>query len=262
MAAALSALAPLRALAAEPMPTPVDGVGRHAADAFSGPSLWLHGAAVASTVALSWSGGDHEGRRALDAPGLYSFADAMVLAGWIAPPVVGLSAWGAGLATERRRLAATGAAALQAVTLTFAATAAAKLLTGRPYPLGGYPRADPAARDHPGLARTWEPPSLERTAWPSGHTSVAVALAASISAVQGDRPWVAVASYGGAAAIAAGMLVGVHHFPSDVAAGALLGQAIGGSVGRGFAASGAPPTVTLVPLRVGDATGAAIVGAW
>ncbi len=246
-----------------PTPTPLDGLPCHVAGAFSGSSLWLHGAALASTAALSTSGADHAGRRTLDAPRLYTFADAMVLVGWIAPPALGLSAYGAGLSLGERRLAATGAAALQATALTFVATAALKLSTGRPYPLGGYPRDDPAAREHPELARTWGPTGRVNAAWPSGHTGVAVALAASVSAVQRGRPWVAVASYTGAAAIATGMLVGVHHFPSDVAAGALLGQAVGGSVGRGFAGrSGGSGDVALVPWRLGDASGVAIAGRW
>lgn len=235
-------------------------MGCHLGDAFTGSSLWLHGAAIGVTAAASASGADHAGRRALDTPRLYSFADAMVVAGWVVPPAVGVTAWGAGLATRRRRVAATGAAALQATSSTFLLTVALKIGTGRPYPLGGYPRDDPYAREHPEIARTWRPPSRSNTAWPSGHTSVAVALAASVSAVNADRPWVAIVSYAGAAAIATGMLVGVHHFPSDVAAGALFGQAIGGSVGRGFRGGGEAPRVTLVPLRVGDATGLALVG--
>lgn len=251
------------ALACEPrspeaLATPIDDVGCHVVDGFTGSSLWLHGAAIGATLALSPSGLDHAGRRAFDAPRLYGFADAMVVAGFVGPPALGVGAWTAGLATGHRRTAATGAAAIQAMTLTFVTTVALKVGTGRPYPLGGYPRDDRSARDHPDIARTWRPPSTRDTAWPSGHASVAFAFAASVATVNAERPIVGVAAYTGAVAISTGMLVGVHHFPSDVLAGALLGQAIGASVGRGFRGRrGDAQGLTLLPVRLDG--GAALV---
>lgn len=255
------------ALAACPTPPPdrvampTDDVGCHVVDAFSGSALWLHGAAVASTVALSASGLDHTGRRAFDAPSWRGFADRMVLAGWVGPPLLGLGTWSAGVATSHRRVASTGAAALQAITLTFAATVVLKVGTGRPYPLHGYARDDQTSRDHPEFSREWGPPSRTRTAWPSGHTSVAFSFAASVAAVNVDQPVVGVASYAAASAIGVGMLAGVHHFPSDVLAGALMGQAIGWNVGRGFrGARSGDVAAVVVPWPVDGGAGVALRG--
>jgi hypothetical protein len=63
-----------------------------------------------------------------------------------------------------------------------------------------------------------------------------------------------------------GLIDGDHHWASDVVAGALIGHAIGYSIGHAFRArvrrSGAPAVrVTLVPLA-GDLHGLAAAGAW
>jgi membrane-associated phospholipid phosphatase len=72
-----------------------------------------------------------------------------------------------------------------------------------------------------------------------------------------------VIAYPVAAGIGAGMIVGDHHWASDVVAGALIGQAIGWSVGRSFRerAHGASPVASrfqLVPLVGGGVTGGAV----
>ena len=218
-------------------PPPWFGVLEHSAAVVTEPlGLALVGTAVGGTAIASASGADHEARRvAIDGFGSDAYGDVMVVAGYVAPVVIPAGLYAVGLGAKKRPLAFHGAAAIQAVVLTFGATLALKVITGRPFPLHG---GDRAARsfDHPEYAREWNPFQPARGyAWPSGHSSVAFAAAAALSASTADLT-VTATSYGIATAISVGMLVGDHHWLSDVAAGALIGQAIGDAVGRGFRA--------------------------
>jgi membrane-associated phospholipid phosphatase len=219
-------------------PTPWLGVLEHSAAVVTEPlGLALVGTAAGGTALASASGADHEARRAaIEGFGSEAYGDVMVIAGYVAPVAIPAGLYAVGLGARKRALAHHGAAAIQAVVVTFGATLALKVITGRPFPLHG---GDPAARDrlaHPEYAREWNPLQPARGyAWPSGHASAAFAAAAALSASTADLT-VTATSYGVATAISVGMLVGDHHWLSDVVAGALIGQAVGDAVGRGFRA--------------------------
>lgn len=250
------------------LPGPLDGLEDHLSRAFGGWNVALHSLSVASTVALSASGGDHalrvafQGRLAWRAGG-----DLAVTAGFVLPPLVPGFLWGAGLVTGDASFASAGSAALQALSVTLVTTAILKVGTGRPFPLqGGDPRA-PDRLEHPEYAREWEPFSFRgRYAWPSGHTAAAFSVASALSA-HADSVVVPVIAYPLAVGIGAGMLVGDHHWASDVLAGALLGHTIGWSVGTGFhtrrsaARGGDGAAVRLVPFPA-PGPGLALTGAW
>ncbi len=126
------------------------------------------------------------------------------------------------------------AALLQSVALTAGTVLFLKWVTGREFPSG---RADPRAPDrleHPEYARRFEPFALRLTAWPSGHSAVFFATAASLRSVLPAAGWWRFAGYPFALAVGAGMWLGDHHWASDILSGALIGEAIGGSVGRAF----------------------------
>ncbi len=254
--------------AGEPLPTPLDHLGTSAARAFGPPGLYAHGAAVAVTAAMAYGGLDHRARVEIQrgvegSPGAAALARGAVVGGYVLPavaPLFFLAGFGAG----HRGAARVGAAATQALALTLGATFALKALTGRPFPLnGGDPRA-PDRLDHPEYARAFGPPSLRRVAWPSGHTAVGFSLASSLTGALPGRWWVPLAGYTVAAALGAGMLVGDHHWASDVVAGALLGQATGAAVGRSFAPGSDlnAPSVTLLSLPEPGGLRVALVGAW
>lgn len=216
-------------------PTPVDRLGCNIEDAFTGRNILFYGAAILSTMELSASGADHDVRvffeEHLQSRG---FADATIVFGWAGLPAIGAGLYGLGLVRRDSELEGAGAAAIQAMAVTFAATVLLKASTGRPFPNhGGDPRS-PERLDHPEWAREWNGPRLDNSAWPSGHAAVAMSLAASLTAYWDDRPWVGWLGYPSAAAVSFGMLSGAHHWFSDVVAGALMGQAIGFSVGRDF----------------------------
>lgn len=246
------------------LPLPADRLGCNLVDAATGENLLFYGAAVLSTMELSASGADHEIRVFVEERlGTRGFSDFTVSLGYYGLPAMGALVYATGLVARDTKLAGAGAAALQAMTVTFATTVLLKGLTGRPFPNhGGHPES-PERLLHPEWAREWRGPLLENSAWPSGHTSVAVALASSLVSYYADVPWLPWVLYPGAASIAFGMMSGAHHWASDVVAGALMGHAIGASIGADFRrmhdARVGRPRVALVPFGT---AGLALAGAF
>ncbi len=233
LAAALAA--PASAHAAPP--TPLDGLGDDVVAAFRATNVFFFAGAALVTGAMAQGGVDHSLRvatqRHLTSPG---YADAALYAGWLVPAIAAPALYAFGLARGDDDTAAAGSAAAQAVVVTFAATGLLKWGTGRAYPLnGGDPNAD-GRLDHPEFARTFTPFGGDFGAWPSGHTSVTVALVAALHAYAPDELLIPLVGYPLAGAIGLGMVVGDRHWASDVLAGALLGQAFGGAIGDGFRA--------------------------
>jgi membrane-associated phospholipid phosphatase len=222
--------------AGAPLPTPFDGIGGHALDAFQGPNLALHATAVASTAALAYGGVDHSFRVAVQhqvsAP---AFEAGAVYGGAILPVVVSGGLYLAGVAADNPTLAGAGSAAVQALFLTFTATVVLKLASGRPFPLHGEARDAPDQLEHPERARDFFRSPLDgHLAWPSGHTSAVISVTAALSSYFADSAAVPLIGYPLGLAVGAGMIVADSHWASDVVAGALLGQAIGWTVGSGF----------------------------
>jgi membrane-associated phospholipid phosphatase len=207
------------------------------ADAFGGWQFLYLAGAVAATAVMSPTGADQSIRvgvqRHLRVP---AWGDTAYYGGYILPVVVPLSLYVGGLVARDDRTAGAGSAAIQALALTEVVTVVLKVGTGRPFPLhGGDP--DSAERlNHPEYAHEFAPFGFAgRYAWPSGHTSAAVSIAAALTAYYDDYV-VGLIAYPVAGAIAFGMLTGDHHWSSDVVSGALLGQGLGWSVGRSFGA--------------------------
>lgn len=243
-------------------PAPWDRLGCNVVEAFTGTNLLLYAGAILGTMELSASGADHSVRVAFEKHvQSRPFGDAMVVLGYIGPPVASALLYTTGLVAHDRPLTGAGAAALQAIGITFTATVIAKGLTGRPFPNHGGDPTSPSRLEHPEWAREWNGPKLEFSAWPSGHTAVATSLAASLTAYAIDTPWVGFVTYPVAGAIAFGVLSGAHHWASDVVAGALLGHAVGWSVGTSYRRmeDGRAPALRIVPLGT---TGAALAGAF
>jgi len=139
---------------------------------------------------------------------------------------------------------------LQAGFITYAAIGVLKVGVGRQWPNGG---ADPKAPDRlelPERARDFTPFQRGVGAWPSGHTAIMFAAA---SAFRASNPELGVLSFSGyplAVGVAGAMWLGDHHWASDIVSGALLGEAIGSSVGQSFSeALGVPGQLVLSPLN-------------
>lgn len=251
-------------------PTPFDGLGDNLVSSFTGVPLLLHAGAVVGTGTLVWSGGDHALRvfvqKNMPAP---ACGDAAYYTGYGVPLLGAPAFYVVTLFTDDRQLIGASSAVLQALALTVSSTVVLKVATGRSFPLhGGDPDA-PDRLEHPEYARDFKPFGFHgRYAWPSGHTSSMTCIAASLTAYF-DSWVVALIGYPIALATGVGMMVGDRHWASDVVAGALMGQAIGWSVGAGFRESvGASPEPegTAARLRViplwGRVTGLAVLGEW
>ncbi len=217
------------------IPTPVDNFGPNVAAIVELRPMLEISAAFVATGVMSYSGADGaiEGavQRHAMAPG---YGAVMVVTGFILPPLTAGALYATGAFAGQPELAQAGVVAAQALAVTMGATVLLKWVTGRPFPLNGYARDDSARLGHPEFAREWEPFKLRQGigAWPSGHTSVSVSVAAALTAYFPDNRWLPWVAYPVAASIAAGMLVGEHHWGSDIVAGALFGHAIGDAMGR------------------------------
>lgn len=201
------------------------------------PWTWgLLGTTAAATVALSATRADHDLRllfgRDLDST---AWGDVALGAGYLAPLVVIPGLYLAGAAIQQNELISTASAALQSVAVACGAMGALKLVTGRPFPMHGESRDAPDRWSHPAYASEWNVGRPDRgLAWPSGHAACSFALASALASMQRDRPWVGVLGYSLATGIAVGMLVGDHHWTSDVLFGAALGQSVGFPIGSAF----------------------------
>lgn len=245
---------------------PAAGVGQNLAASVAGWRLALHGAAVASTVALAASGGDtavhdylyaHDGLGRISTPAVYLV--------YALPVAVGGAFAAVGIAGGTRREVAAGSAVFQATALTLVYQGVLKGLTGRPNP-------EPVRYGSDGASQTFRFGLLRggvHYGWPSGHLQTTSAVLASLLPLYPRS--LALRVGGGAlfayvlASVAAHDRNGMH-WASDIVAGSLMGYAVGSAVGEGFArrlgadaGAPAPAEITAVPL-LGDVRGLALRG--
>jgi membrane-associated phospholipid phosphatase len=141
---------------------------------------------------------------------------------------------------------------LQAGLVTFVGVSALKLAVGRRFPNGGRDPRAPDRLDHPEGAHDFAPFQRGFGAWPSGHTALLFAGASAFRASNPELGWVSWLGYPLALGVAGGMWFGDHHYASDIISGALLGEAVGSSVGKSFSeALGVPGELALVPQNQG-----------
>jgi len=127
------------------------------------------------------------------------------------------------------------AAMVQALVLGLAVTGLVKFSTGRAWPNAGRDPTAPDRLDHPEDAQDFRPFQRAFAAFPSGHTLSVMTLAAAFRAAEPELGVLGWVGYPLAAGVGAGMWFSDHHWASDVLSAMLLGEAIGGSVGRAFA---------------------------
>jgi len=233
-------------------PAPWAHLGKSSRELVGPEAALLQGAAVAATLALVESGADDWVQQRLQEsnPLGRGYADAAYLAGFVAPVVVAGGLYWSGRRAEDATLTRAGAAACQSLGLALLVSGGAKLISGRRGPIKtdcGLFCADPAQRaqraDDFDLA-FWRRDLPWELFWPSGHAAATAAVVASQQALFPERRWIAWVGYGGMGLIGIGLVEGDYHWLSDVAAGLLIGHAVGGAVGRSFGdAPTAPPEV-------------------
>jgi len=170
-----------------------------------------------------------------------SFAHAMLVGGFLTPVLIPLGVYLGGLAGDASELATAGSAMLQAAAVQAVMVSVLKWLTDR---TGPHPGGDPSRRRNlSGLFRdshdpkdfNFNPFDLEGgLRWPSGHTASHFAIVSALVAFYPKHPWIAVVGYPLALLVAIGMVDGDYHWLSDVVAGALIGHAIGWTIGKNF----------------------------
>jgi len=162
----------------------------------------------------------------LGRPGLY--------VGYIAPVLTPIITYTLGRFKYDEKLQITGMALVQTLMLSLAIQTPLKMITGRALP------GIVTELDHTRNPRT-ENFSNEFSwfnmnpigGWPSAHTLYSFAAAAAISKIYNENIWLKVGVFSYAALIGFGVTLDVH-WASDALAGALIGYAIGSSVGKSF----------------------------
>jgi membrane-associated phospholipid phosphatase len=237
-------------------PTPIDAVGEDLGRAFGGWNLVFYGGAIAGSVALAFSGADRSIRDTVQQHfGSSLYGNAATLTGYILPLSVAPGVWLIGLAAGDRAATGAGSAAVQSLVVTASTVFVLKVSVGRLYP------PEDAHTFRPFQSWSWPFP-----AWPSGHTSSALSVVASLTGYYGSSElWIPFVGYPIAAAIGMGMLSGDEHWTSDLLAGAVIGQCIGWSIGRAFRARARgqkPPPFSFAPLTAPNAEGMQLEMNW
>lgn len=250
VAALLSQAAPARALCDAPW-RHLDDTGREVLQPL--PLGLLLGSALAP-LTLAPSGLDHHLRLTAQSTlgGRYNPEPISV---WTPHVLLGgtLVGYGIGVALDSCSAQKIHSAMLQAAVLSIGVVGAAKWATGRGWPNAG---ADPTREDrlqHSENAQRFHPFAQGLAAFPSGHTAVPFALAAALRSSGKELGWLRFAGYPVSTAVGFAMWFGDHHWASDVISGALVGEAIGGSVGRAFSQSKQSTALTLAPTPGGGA---------
>jgi membrane-associated phospholipid phosphatase len=157
--------------------------------------------------------------------------------GYAVPVLMPLTLYLTGIGVKDKKLQITGVALTQSLLLTMAIQSPLKIITGRTWP---------------GIVDGWDSPLSRRSdrpddysgefnwvnldaigGWPSGHTANAFSAAATIAQIYHDRTFLKAAVYTYASLIGLSMSI-YDHWASDIIAGALIGVAIGTTVGKSY----------------------------
>jgi len=157
--------------------------------------------------------------------------------GYAVPPLTPIAVYLAGMAVKNEKLQITALALTQSLMLTVSIQTLSKITTARTFP-GIVDGWDSSVSKRSGRTDDYSGEfnwfNLEIiSGWPSGHAAHAFAAAATIAQIYHDKPLLKVAGYTYAFLLGLGMSV-YDHWVSDVVAGALIGLAIGTTVGRSF----------------------------
>ena len=157
-----------------------------------------------------------------------------VYIGFAVPIIQPFAAYLAGLKLADTKLQVLGIALMQSLALTAPIQAGVKLLTGRAEPgisdVAWHTRGE-RDEDNSGSFKWLNTNYL--TGWPSGHVAHAFSTAAIVSEIYRDNLWLKIGVYSYAALMGLSVSLNVH-WASESIAGALVGYAMGKTIGRSF----------------------------
>jgi membrane-associated phospholipid phosphatase len=185
--------------------------------------------AAALTYLIVWSGLDWAWFRfSFGHPVIFYAGFVPVALGMFLPFLVPLWLYVSGRIGKKISRQITGLAIGQAAILGFGISTFIKLFTGRIPPLNAAALANNSSGFQFGFYRGgWF------NGWPSSHTTVAFAVAMTLIGIYPNNKTVKICSWIFALGIGLGVSLNIHWL-SDAVAGALIGYAIGKTVGSGF----------------------------
>lgn len=200
---------------------------RNFLDCFKGRKLLWHLFAILLTVVLVTSGFDWRYYLATHGQTLREWMFPAAVIGMFLPFALPLILFAAGLVASSARIVSTGWAIGQAELLGSVISSAYKAFTGRAHP------AHAVGEDISHVFRFGFLRGGVFWGWPSSHTTIAFAMAATVFALFPKHRWLGVVAFLYAFYIGIGVSMTIHWF-SDFVAGAIIGTVIGTVVGRSF----------------------------
>lgn len=166
--------------------------------------------------------------------------------GTFVPFIMPFSLYGAGYGRDNSKMQTAGIAVAQAGIITTALTTGLKMLTGRKLPGVLEHERNYEEENYSGdfAFGFWKRRALR--GWPSGHTSAAWAMAAVLTEFYPNNIPLAIGLYTYAFCVGLSASVSMHWL-SDIFAGALLGYAVGKTVGQHFAKKEDRSSATISP---------------
>ena len=206
---------------------------RHVAGSFTYNYGLNHLAAIVLSYGIIKSGIDWKVNRfAVRNPKVSNAGMAAVEIGGLAPIMAPLGLYLAGRARHNTRLQTAGLAMGQAAAIAVAISSGYKAVTGRKPP-GIRHNARSDAADYSGDFKFGFLRRGAYNGWPSSHTMTSFAMATALCEFYPGKTGLKAAALIYAALIGTGVSVNIHWF-SDAVAGALMGYAIGKTVGAGY----------------------------
>jgi membrane-associated phospholipid phosphatase len=154
--------------------------------------------------------------------------------GFAVPCIMPAATYITGRATGDEKLQITGLALAQDLVIVLGITSVIKASTGRAKPGLVNELTHTRSSRADDFSNEFHLFNMNFTAgWPSGHTAAAFMAAATVSELYHDNLWLNVGMYSYAAVIGFGQSVSVH-WASEIFAGALIGYAVGKTVGKSY----------------------------
>ena len=197
---------------------------------FEGRMIVWHATAIALTAVLVLSGFDWLYFRSTRSPMLWHWMFSSAPIGGLLPIALPLILLTVGSLTRSAKPSLAGWAVGQAELVGALVAAGYKAITGRVHPA----RSLGPDISHMFRFGFWRGGVF--WGWPSSHTTIAFAMAATIFTLFPKRRWLGCVAFTYALYIGVGVSMTIHWF-SDFAAGAIIGTMVGTVVGRNFLCS-------------------------